>query len=259
MKSNIKIIIRLLLVTVGLLLMLDTFILIPIVNVNAGIILPAVLGLPLLLVGLFYNFCMARSKKGFGKVVRIVIITGYVAFILSFCIVSSVVVSKSRMSPKQGADVVIILGAGIRGESLTAVLKDRIDVAAEYLNDNPHTIAVASGGQGPGESIPEAVAIQRELIRLGISEDRIIVESESRNTYQNFEYSKILLDERFGEDNYTAVFATTDFHVFRSGMIAKDAGIPAQGIGVASLWYLIPNFYLREYLSLIKYGLLKIV
>lgn len=47
------------------------------------------------------------------------------------------------------------------------MLRQRIEAATEYLEKNPDSKAVLSGGQGPDEKISEAECMRRELVRRG--------------------------------------------------------------------------------------------
>ncbi len=106
-----------------------------------------------------------------------------------FLSVEAVMFSAGRKAPEDKAEYVIILGAQVRGETPTLVLSARIRAAAEYLNDHPNAVAVASGGKGNGENISEAEAIRRGLIRLGIGEERILLEDRSTSTAENLRFS----------------------------------------------------------------------
>jgi uncharacterized SAM-binding protein YcdF (DUF218 family) len=41
-------------------------------------------------------------------------------------------------------------------------------------------------------------------------------------------------------------YATTNYHVFRSGVWAAEAGLPAEGIGSRTKWWYWPNAFMRE-------------
>ena len=88
-----------------------------------------------------------------------------------------------------------MLGAGLKGDTPSLALERRLEKAAEYMNKNGNAIAIVSGGQGKGETISEAQAMENYLLNHGIREDRIIKEDNSTSTYENFEYSKLMMDE----------------------------------------------------------------
>ena len=91
------------------------------------------------------------------------------------------------------------------------------------------------------------------LIEKGLPENRIIMEAQSKSTYENFMFSKEILDEKYGKDDYSAVFITNDFHVLRASIIADRSGFRnIEGIGSDSYTQSILNDYLREGLAVIK-------
>ena len=65
------------------------------------------------------------------------------------------------------------------------------------------------------------------LIERGIDPKRIIIEDKSINTYQNITFSKKKIDEN--NKSGKIIFATTNYHVFRSGVIANNEGIECEG------------------------------
>lgn len=151
-------------------------------------------------------------------------------------------------------DAVIVLGAGVNGETPSAALQSRIDAAAAYLQKHPGVPAVLSGGQGPGERITEAEAMRRCLE--GRVDNPLLLEDRSTSTAENFRFSKALLEER-GLDTGSVAVVTNDFHCFRSHMIAQKQGlniidVPAE----LPWWWLTANYYLREAFALVKTALL---
>ena len=59
---------------------------------------------------------------------------------------------------------------------MTLALLERARRALLYLEENPGTKAVLSGGKGDGENISEAEAMYRYLTGHGIDGDRLLVE-----------------------------------------------------------------------------------
>ncbi len=85
---------------------------------------------------------------------------------------------------------------------------------------------VVSGGKGSGEKITEAKAMKDYLIKNGIDKNRIIEEDKSTNTYENFKYSKLKIEERSQRklSDLKVKIVTTDFHVLRSKILAYRNG-----------------------------------
>lgn len=158
-----------------------------------------------------------------------------------------------RHKPDYDKDFVIILGAkvGENGE-LLPLLRKRVDKAIEFAkqqkeNSNKKIIFVPSGGKGADEVISEAEAMKNYLLENGIKSEDIIVENQSSNTLQNMQFSKKKIDDV--SKNAKIIFSTTNYHVFRSGVIANNEGIDCEGIGSNTKWYFYINAILREFVA----------
>lgn len=124
------------------------------------------------------------------------------------------------MKIKENLDYIIVLGAHVNGVRLSKALLERTRRALEYLEKNPKTRAVLSGGQGEGETISEAEAMRRYLEDHGISRERLILEDGSTNTKENLDFSLALI----GDLNAPIGVVTNHFHVFRGVAIGKKCG-----------------------------------
>ncbi len=155
-------------------------------------------------------------------------------------------------------DAVIVLGAGVNGETPSAALWSRIRAAEDYLEIHPDVPVVLSGGQGAGEAISEAEAMRRALWKEdGAENARLLLEERSTNTAENFRFSKALLEE-WGLDTGTATIAvvTNDFHCFRAHMIARRQGLKTIDVPAElPWWWLTANYYLREAFAVVKTSL----
>ena len=159
----------------------------------------------------------------------------------------------AKHKPNFDKDYVIILGSKIRKDgTLTPILQARVDKAIEFAKEqkeksNKKIVFVPSGGKGEDEIISEAEAMKNYLIEKGISSKDIIVEDKSKNTYQNLKFSKQKIDE----DNKDGkiIFSTTNYHVFRSGVIANNEGIDCEGMGSKTKWYFYTNALIREFIA----------
>lgn len=124
---------------------------------------------------------------------------------------------------------ILILGAGIFTERVTPLLKSRLDAAMTLIPRGSFQFKfIVSGGQGPDEPIPEALAMQRYLIQHGISPKHIVLEDASTNTQENILFSKAYLD---ASNIKKLVIVTSDFHIMRALRIAQREGIQATGLG----------------------------
>lgn len=160
-------------------------------------------------------------------------------------------VRAARHVPKPDADYIIILGcyAG-NGDELPSILKARVDRAYEYATDEQKLhqkspIFIPSGGKGSDEKLSEAATIAKYLRHQGVTKSQILIEDRAISTYENFKFSKKLIPNRTAK----VVFATTGYHVFRSGVIANSVGLSAEGIGSKVKWYFYLNATVREFFA----------
>jgi uncharacterized SAM-binding protein YcdF (DUF218 family) len=68
----------------------------------------------------------------------------------------------------------------------------------------------------------ESVILQDYLIRIGIPEDDILIESESRNTYENAREAAVILKPKESNESYLLI--TSAFHMRRSAACFKKQG-----------------------------------
>ena len=97
--------------------------------------------------------------------------------------------------------------------------------------------------------MPEGEAIKRYLIEQGIPEEQIMAETRSLNTLQNMQFSKEIIDSNSSDANIA--FSTTNYHVFRGGMLASSVGMNADGMGAKTKWYFWPNALIREFVGML--------
>ena len=155
--------------------------------------------------------------------------------------------------PAYDKDFIIILGSKIKKDgTLTPLLKGRVDKAIEFGQKQYETtkkkiIYIPSGGKGNDEIISEAEAIKKYLMEKGIKEKQIIIEDKSTTTNENMRFSKNKIDEINKEAKIS--FSTTNYHVFRSGVIANNQGIECEGMGSKTKWYFYTNALIREFIA----------
>lgn len=149
-------------------------------------------------------------------------------------------------------DCVLVLGCGIRGEKVLPTLQFRLDKCIDYLQHNPKAIIIVSGGKGRGETICESEAMKHYLVSKGINADQIIEENQSKNTRQNMQFSKTILDTLYPSGVNSVACITSDFHAYRANILSKKSNISVSNYNSKTAWYLYPAAYCRETLSIIK-------
>ena len=238
-------IIRAFLIISGSVLVFNALLMSVMSNINAGIIAELLLGVLIFLYGILLEKIVLRIPKWLRVVFwcGVCTVTVFVTVLLSFGVTDTVTGNE---------DAVVVLGSGIRGELLTVGLKNRLDCAVEMYENNPNIVIVVSGGQGPQEDITEALAMERYLLSCSIPQENIIKEEQATSTYENFMYSKRILDENLGE-NYKAAYVTNDYHIYRAGALAKIAGLnELTHSHSTTVWYTVIPSCMRECMAVVK-------
>ena len=191
-------------------------------------------------------------------------VTGLIYTAVSYleCILIGMIIISIRAArhiPAYDKDYILILGCQINEDgTLTKLLQSRADRAVWFAKKQKaetgkSIIFVPSGGQGADEVISEGEAIENYLLSIGIEKDSIIAEKGSVNTYENMRNSMELINMQ-GEKEPKIAFSTTNYHVFRSGVIASEQGIQAEGIGSPTKRYFWINAFIREFIAVLYYG-----
>lgn len=169
--------------------------------------------------------------------------------IIIFCSFVAVMLSYACNTP-QKSSTVVILGCQVTGKTPSLMLYDRMMAALDYINKNPESYIIASGGQGPGESISEAQAIKDFLVSKGVDSKRIIMEDKSTNTKENIAFSANIIKEKGLNENIAVV--TDGFHQFRAACFSKQNNLKSTAVSCDTRWYFAASYYSREVLAVLK-------
>jgi len=200
-------------------------------------------------------------EKGFGQFILLFLenMTTACVTYLECILIGTIIIAlmSARHIPSFDKDYIIIHGCQIRKDgTLTKLLQSRTDKAIEFSKlqkeaTGKDIVFVPSGGKGSDEVISEGEAIRNYLLENGISEDYILTENKSVNTEENVKFAMKMMREHYGSDDYKAAFATTNYHVFRTGMLAEQSGLKAEGIGSPTKRYFWINAFVREFIATI--------
>lgn len=182
-------------------------------------------------------------KRKLGKGVLIVFVTAVITIVSLVVIESSLMIRAATKAPEENATA-IVLGCRVYGERPSLSMIERLEAAYEYLEENPDTVCIVSGGKGDSENISEAEAMYRWLTDKGIEPSRIYKEENSTSTVENIEFSKEIIEEN-GLNKSIAII-TSEYHTYRAGVIAEKQGLTfGAAPGKTAIW-LFPTFYVRE-------------
>ncbi len=181
-------------------------------------------------------FLILFKIKGFRNKFLASIPIGLLWLASSFPICQSLVSSLEKdfpptpISEMPKADAIVVLGGMI---NTVSQFPERIELtgSADRLTDSillykagKGNYLLFTGGSGIifEQESKEATFAKQFLLSFGIPEDKILLESESRNTFENGLYSKKILDDK---QLKRIILVTSAFHMKRSVAIFKKLGI----------------------------------
>ncbi len=170
---------------------------------------------------LVYLFLNTRTSKAAARISAALTVVLAVLAVISVSIIAGVV-SCYGGNADTACDYVVVLGAGVHGETPSASLSDRLERALKYMNAHPDAVAVVSGGQGSGEDITEAECMRQYLTAHGIADERIIKEERAKSTAENVQFSLDIIAEHGGG---SVAVISSDYHMCRAKLMFRRAGV----------------------------------
>lgn len=125
--------------------------------------------------------------------------------------------------------IILILGCALSkkcdgsfepGEILITRLKKGLDYYNKLKNCKNNFILVTGGSSN--KKVSEGIIMAKWLVDNGVDRSNILVESASKNTIENFIYSRIVVSikcQEISEKIHQIVLVTSDFHMVRSRYI----------------------------------------
>ena len=197
-----------------------------------------------------YKFVLNSTKGTLGKITFIFMSIALLILIIYSIVLTFLIFFAQKKRPKSN-DVIIILGCRIKATGPTRMLRRRLDTAIEYMKTHKNSICIVSGGQGKDENIAEADAMKSYLINNGIDTNRIIKENKSTSTWENFRFSRDIIDS-LGLPRKMIV-VTDGFHQFRAGLISKSLEINVTSLPAKTEPRFIFIYWIREILAITKF------
>lgn len=164
-----------------------------------------------------------------------------------FCIVEVPIIKNARTDADDERPYVVVLGAAVYGDQPSLTLVRRLEGTLDYLKRYPESVAIVSGGMGPGETVTEARAMHDWLLQRGVAEERIVQEPQATSTQENLSYSFALIRERGDEPDGNVAIVSSAYHLYRAKALARLQGVEAAG--VAAPWgypLVMLNYFIRE-------------
>lgn len=205
----------------------------------------AILVLPVAMVVL----ALTLEPIGLGAAGLLFVVTAYLG--VFFVIFLGYAAFYARHPKFVAPDAIVILGSGlIRGE-VPPLLQRRIDRAIGIWRATPGAILIPSGGQGEDEPRSESEAMAEYIVAQGVPEEAIALEDRSRNTRENLEFSREVLQQRAGHRGGDMLAVTSNYHVLRAALLARDIGSTVEVVGAPTAAYYVPSAFLREFAAVL--------
>ena len=156
---------------------------------------------------------MVLKIAGWCLRILVVFVTAVLLFFIGKITIGSFICTEA---PAKNA---IVLGLALENGKPTDDLVSRLDTAEKYLQRNPDTTLILTGGN-PDESGRTEAAVMRELLaERGVKEDRMRLEDQAATTKDNFRNTARLTDPE-----EPIVLISSNYHMDRAVQTAHSAG-----------------------------------
>jgi uncharacterized SAM-binding protein YcdF (DUF218 family) len=163
-----------------------------------------------------YAFLVSARLRRF--VVRVIIL-----WLAGILLLGVIIYLYGRIDHAQPADVIVVLGAGIRADNRPgAALIRRSEQAATLWKKGLAEHVICSGGF-PGHATRSEADACGELLRAeGVPASAILLEESSRSTEENAFYTRQIMDMHGWQ---TAIIVSDGFHLLRATWLFNQVGI----------------------------------
>ncbi|MBI2394419.1 MAG: YdcF family protein [Deltaproteobacteria bacterium] len=199
---------------------------------------------------------MTRPRSGrtsaFGARGRrvVAVVAALVALVCAASLACNVVVvrgGRAMPAPIEGAEVIVVLGAGIGPDgSVSQVLGDRLETALALYRAGRAPRLLLTGDHSSAE-YDEVAAMRRWLEQRGVPRDALLLDGAGVDTFSSISRARTV----YGVGR--AIVVTQAFHLPRAVWLARAMGIDADGVAAdlrpyrGAVW-----FELREVISRTK-------
>jgi uncharacterized SAM-binding protein YcdF (DUF218 family) len=150
----------------------------------------------------------------------------------------------TSVMPFSNAKSALVLGAAQYNGQPSPLFRARLEQARRLYQRGAVERVVVTGGVGVGDVYAEGTVGRRYLIRHGLPQNRVLAETESRNTLEN-----LRLALRFLPAGEEVALVTDGVHAMRALALAQAFGIEAEVAPAVVQWHSSGRFWryvLRE-------------
>ena len=195
-----------------------------------------------------------KAGKILKRIVVVFLILAAVAA-LFFGVANTVIVASTNSiiydldditGPEPDCDCIIVLGCGIRGNSPTLFLSDRLDTAIELYKRGYAPKILMSGDHG-ADNYNEVGVMRDYAIEHGVPSEDIFMDHAGFSTYETMARARQIFGIR------KAIVVTQSYHIARSVYNCRAFGIECRGVRAVQGGYTIhPWNYVRESIARCK-------
>ncbi|MFZ9886192.1 MAG: SanA/YdcF family protein [Myxococcota bacterium] len=124
------------------------------------------------------------------------------------------------------ADVIVVLGCAVYGDVPSAVLRRRLDVAADLYARGLAPRILVSGRQS-SPAYDEPGVMRQTLLQAGVSADDILTDPTGHRTFASIQAVQRLFQRQ------RVIIVTSDFHLPRSVFLAEKFELDVQGVAAS--------------------------
>ena len=179
------------------------------------------------------------------KVVKIILYI-IIAIVIISLIINGYMIKSSlkRIKKEYSGDYILVLGASVKNNKPSLMLRDRLDKAIELYNGSNKIIV---SGDHQNDDYNEVVIMKDYLVEHDVNEEDIILDEYGLSTYD----SMYRLKNVFKVDK--CVIVTQKYHLYRSIYVARKLGVDAIGVPAEDIRYRNQKLRdIREYLARVK-------
>lgn len=151
--------------------------------------------------------------------------------VLAFAVLEVYIGVHSRDNIVGQPTTMVIFGCQVKPWGPSILLQDRLDTALDYWEDHPDVKIVVTGGKGDDEHMSEAQCMYDYLTAHGVDGESIYMEDQSRNTWQNANYTLDLMENEGWGLTDDVILVSSGFHLSRIELLwdrARTARLPGE-------------------------------
>ena len=133
--------------------------------------------------------------------------------------------SAPEETPGSSADVVIVLGAEVHGDTPLPDLRERIAHAIDLHDKGRASNLVFTGGQAEDDTVAESEAAREMALEGGVEPSAVLIETESSGMMQNLVEAQLVMRDA---GLNSALIVTDPLQMRRAMEMADSIGIEAQ-------------------------------